>query len=122
MEKLGGSFFSDSLSFSTARAIQLIAEDPWLRLHWVKAHVGTPGNERADELAKKGTECTTAQEITRSQKTAKTGYREMTDQQPQTEWEICQGHGKSKAWFPKLDRRKTKALLETDRCTLATLL
>ena len=122
VEKLGGNFFSDSLSFSTARAIQLMAKDSWLRLHWVKAHVGTPGNERADELAKKGTKCTTPQEVTPSQKSVKTRYKELTNKQWQTEWTNCQGHGRSKAWFPKIDKRMTKALLETDRSTLATLL
>ena len=122
MEKLSGNFFGDSLSHSTNRELQLLAKESWLRLHWVKAHVGTPGNERADELAKKGTKCTTPQNIPPSQRATKSKYREIVQERWQTEWDQCPGHGRSKTWFPKVDKKRTKALMETDRSTLAVLL
>ncbi|GBM62344.1 Putative protein in type-1 retrotransposable element R1DM [Araneus ventricosus] len=34
----------------------LAARGKWIRLHWVKAHVGVTGNERADSLSKSATE------------------------------------------------------------------
>ncbi|GBN73940.1 hypothetical protein AVEN_22501-1 [Araneus ventricosus] len=34
----------------------IAARGKWIRIHWVKAHVGISGNERADSLAKSATE------------------------------------------------------------------
>ena len=95
VERLGGNFFNDGLSFSTVKELQLLAKDSWLRLHWIKAHVGTPGNERADELAKKGTNCIIPQQVPPSQRAAKTKYKDMTNKSWQAEWENCPGHERS---------------------------
>ena len=47
-----------------------------LHIHWIKAHVGNPGNERADELAKKGTLLPPQSNIALSVRSRKKRYRE----------------------------------------------
>ena len=122
VERLSGDHFRDKLSYMTAREIQSLAKTTWLRLQWVKAHVGTEGNERADELAKMGTKCVVPQALSQSQRAAKTKYKETTDEQWMTEWATCKGHDRSKTWFPRADRKRTEQLLTFGRAKLGVLL
>ena len=93
-------------------------------LSWVKAHVGTPGNERADTLAKHGAEGDTCKI---NNKTNLAGVKAQIKKAIQIEWtrewtalESCRqtklwiSHAQSKPikQIRNLSRRQTKTLIE----------
>jgi ribonuclease HI len=84
----------------------------YLTIVWTKAHVGTVGNERADELAKNGTEgeCIIEHGIpwTTVKSRAETYWRNMWDK----EWEEYKYGRMTKQFFPCQNKAKTKNLLK----------
>ena len=68
------------LSMSMARKNQL-------SIHWIKAHVGHPGNERADTLAKLGTKLPPQGDMGLSPKIIEAEYAQATHDMRQKSWE-----------------------------------
>ncbi|GBN96149.1 Putative protein in type-1 retrotransposable element R1DM [Araneus ventricosus] len=75
----------------------------WVRLHWVKAHVGVTGNERADEYAKLATNQATIDCVcSKSKATITRLIRDELICQWQNRWENC-GNGKhTQKYLPKV--------------------
>ena len=88
-------------------------------LCWIKAHVNHPGNEKADELAKAGTEKEQTTDIPLSQQACKTLidshiYKIWTDR-----WNRLTSCRQTRIFFKKPDRTKTKDLLKLNRSQLS---
>jgi ribonuclease HI len=56
LQALDGITSSSKLVIDCMKALDKLAELTIVKIHWIKAHVGHIGNERADQLAKKGTQ------------------------------------------------------------------
>ena len=114
--------FRTSLDHRVARKVQEYAEKAWVRVHWIKAHAGHPGNERADLLAKAGTSSQEWTETKASLSKVKNAYAKQAMDRWDQEWRETEGHKRSKHWFPKRDAKKAKEMLQADRIKLGTLL
>ena len=91
-----------------------------LRIHWIKAHAGNPGNERADELAKAGTTLPAQHTTKLSVRTRKAMYRSNTYQLWNTLWQQCpHKYKRSRVWLPQIPSLATKPLLALSRNELA---
>ena len=86
VEKLTSVWHRTGQTLRVAHTLQEFAEKTHLRLHWIKAHAGNRGNERADELAKNGTNLTEQEPIKTSPTQIKSQYRETALKEWQKEW------------------------------------
>ena len=77
-----------------------------VEFHWIKAHVGHPGNERADELAKAGStdghHCILKAPMSFAKRTITLGYR----QEWENEWRTTTKGSWTKSFFPDLESRR----------------
>ena len=73
----------------TIRAINRYGRRNDLRIHWIKAHVGNPWNERADKLAKQGTFLPPQSHIALSVRSRKKMYHEHMRSQWLSLWKNC---------------------------------
>ena len=80
-------------------------------LEWVRAHVGTPGNEEADRLAKLGTTALDLQvDVLPSRAQTKMLIRSHFAQKWTTRWTTCKKYLHTKAWFPTPHCKQSIAL------------
>jgi ribonuclease HI len=94
-----------------------------LKIYWVKAHVGTEFNERADELAKNAPNVGIPYSVQPNRRSLKNKYEEETMTRWNAEWKnATERFKRTRYWFPETDWRKTKKLLTKDRPTLSTLI
>jgi ribonuclease HI len=101
------------LIHETRKTLNTLGEIRKLTLNWTKAHVGTPGNERADVLAKEGT-----QEITQgcepmtplSLAVAKWHIRTKMQNIWTQRWENGPDARQTRIFFPKPDPKRAKSL------------
>ena len=106
----------------TINRINLYGTHNDLRIHWIKAHAGNPGNERADELAKAGTKlpppCTL---VKLSLKSRKLMYREHTYLSWDQEWQQASNdYKRTRVWFPKLHPTLSRQMFKLSRHDLAS--
>lgn len=96
-------------------------------LHWVKAHVGNPGNEKADELDKAGasiehtTHCASPRDITPLSFVKNILKDWMIDVWAHW-WILEHPCRQTKIWFPIPDLKKSKQIMKLDRITLGRLI
>ena len=89
-------------------------------LHWIKAHVGHPGNEKADELAKKGAQNPSlVGEAPLTSKQACTAMvKSLFDQKWQHYWTGLPTCRQTKQWMPDINRAISREMLKSyDRNT-----
>jgi ribonuclease HI len=92
-----------------------------LRVFWVKAHVGTRFNERADELAKRATTAGIPGDVNVGRNTLKERYKANTDKEWAKEWAATSAkYKRTRVWFEKLNKAKTNELMKLGRLQLST--
>ena len=94
-----------------------------MHIKWVKAHVGTAGNETADSLAKRGT--TLGEGTIQGIHPAYNKQRKNIDEHYQKIWESDWKNYKearqTKIFFPKTNEKKSQQLLTMKRAKLGRL-
>ena len=93
----------------------LAAKAKRLTIAWVKAHVGTSGNEKADDLAKKGTSCTNFLQVAMPEGKVKNEVKNKTRVQWNKNWNARTDCKHTKFFFPNLSKSKSKAILKLSR-------
>ena len=107
----------------TIRAINRYGRRNDLRIHWIKAHVGNPGNERADELAKNGTLLPPQSHIALSVRSRKKMYHEHMRSKWLSLWKNCpDDYKRSRVWFPSFDPKNSLRLRKLSRKDLSCCL
>ena len=92
-----------------------------LTIKWIKAHVGHPGNEYADELAKKGTEMTPYGPepiIPISKTTIYTNIRNEMTKIWAKRWENRKDARQTAIFFPKLNLKKSEQIIKLHKNTI----
>ena len=84
-------------------------------MFWVKAHAGNKGNERADELAKKGLSEPQSQDTRMSNAHRKSLYREHMNKIWQEEWTGTTIGKRTKVWLSELAPKKSRQLMRLPR-------
>jgi ribonuclease HI len=95
-----------------------------VKIHWIKAHVGHPGNEKADELAKQGTK-KTSHVVEPILPVSKSWISRKIKEYITTEW-TSRWRGipearQTKIFLPKPNAKTSKKLLSYDKQTCAKL-
>ena len=93
-----------------------------VRLVWIKAHVGHPGNEKADELAKDGTKLGTIQHIALPKQATKFAIKFAFDEIWKYQWSIYNDGRQSKQFYPSINRNKAKYSYNLSRQELGRLI
>jgi ribonuclease HI len=109
-----------SLASGTIYKLQNLSRKNKVTLQWVKAHVGTPGNELADSLAKTGTRLwgPTRFKFMPSHRRCGQVIRDNTLKTWGQKWAAHTECRQTKNWFPKRDARKSHLMLKYGRLTL----
>jgi hypothetical protein len=87
-------------------------------LRWIKAHVGYEGNERADQMAKRGSSGqidVLGTDIEPPVRQARVRVNEELEKRWNSEWQHRKEARQTKIFFPGVDKNKTKALLSLTR-------
>lgn len=94
-----------------------------LTLEWVKAHVGTEGNEKADALAKEGTTLLMPSRVTVNPGSGlyKARSRLQLRRKWEEAWKNSTPYRQSKQFFPQLSEQNSEDLLKLSRIKLGTV-
>lgn len=92
-----------------------------VKICWVKAHVGTEGNEKADTLAKEGAEMEPSA-LFRDEKTAKNQIKRAMRKKWQEEWKRSPSCQQTKIWFKEGNSALSRGLLDLPRGLLGRLI
>ena len=112
------------LILDTILALTNAGEHNTITLHWVKAHVGNPGNEKADELAKTGAEDPTLLDntVSLSKSLCMSMIRKYFLDKWQQQWTGLSTCRQTKHWMPAIDKMKSKRMLKfSDRTIFSGL-
>ena len=93
-----------------------------VRLVWIKAHVGHPGNEKADALAKQGTRLPNIQRIALPKQATKSAIKFAIDEIWKFLWASYNDGRQSKQFYPSIDRSKAKYSYNLSRQELGRLI
>jgi hypothetical protein len=94
----------------------------YLSIIWTKAHVGTLGNERADQLAKEGSKCPLTLAIGKPICEIKPLVEEWLVRKWNKQWTEYNEGRMSKQFIKEFDKRKARAALSFGRARLGTLI
>ena len=103
---------------SAILALNLAADcNNFIHIRWVKAHVGHPGNEKADTLAKRGAEMVDleTEKPLRPHSCTKRLIREGFERHWNSVWTMRSDCRQTKHWFPTIDKNKSLGLLGNNR-------
>jgi ribonuclease HI len=104
-------------------ALDSASKGNFVKLRWVKAHVGYVGNELADELAKAGaldptTQFDTIPPSTSSiKRLAAEGFERIWDNQ----WKARTDCRQTKQWFPSINKTLSRQIIKLDRENLSAM-
>ena len=93
-----------------------------IRLVWIKAHVGHEGNEKADQLAKEGTQLSTVSSVPLPKQATKAAIQEAIDEIWNYQWTQYHDGRQSKQFYPLPDRGKAKYCYNLNRQELGRLI
>ena len=101
-------------------ALNLLGGNNKLGLIWVKAHVGNPGNETADSLAKRGTTLGDGkvEGVFDPIVNQKTNIKKFYTRRWNIQWKQYPEARQTKIWFPQTDKHKSKEILQLNRALL----
>jgi ribonuclease HI len=115
---------SSKLVIDCMRELDRLQEVATIKIHWIKAHVGHEGNEKADQLAKHGTtkiNYNTEPILPVSKTWVKNRIRQYLHQEWTTRWLGNNEARQTKIFFPEPNGKITKRLLTYDKQTCAQL-
>ena len=103
--------------------LNALGKDNQIHLKWVKAHVGTPGNEIADFLAKKGSSLGDGptNELLIPKAKQNLEINEYFYSKWSKAWKFYDQARQTKIWFPKPDLKKSIQLLRLGRNSLSRI-
>ena len=99
---------TSSIVLSTNDELNNINTANYVELHWIKAHANYTGNEKADELAKKGTELTqiSTDTPTISNQCLREELREHVVEFWNKDWQTNQPCRQTKHFFPDVNHQR----------------
>ena len=89
-----------------------------IKINWIKAHVGHPGNEKADALAKEGCVATNIRQVPPSMAAVKEEAEKEMLERWRDRWEGSTEYRQTKFWFKNRCRKKSDSLIRLSRPTL----
>jgi ribonuclease HI len=125
LKSLAQTKFHSKLTWECALALDRLGQHKKVTLRWVKAHVGTAGNEAADMAAKSGTRIPlTGPEpcLPVSEALYKKNVRLALEQYWQQRWQSRQDCRQSRLFFPKVSRAKAYDFIRESRKTCGRII
>ncbi|CAB4040267.1 Retrovirus-related Pol poly from type-1 retrotransposable element R1 [Paramuricea clavata] len=115
---LANPMVNSSLLLNTIEALNEAGRHHTVRIRWIKAHAGHDGNELADSLAKQGA-ADPSKEVTDIPYTpwnlVKSNIQSLVLEYWDSSWSQLTTCRQTKQWFPKIDKAKSKSLLDLGR-------
>jgi len=119
---LASSTVNSKMILNCRKELNNAAKQNRLTVHWIKAHVGHPGNEKADELAKEGAETpwmTPPDSIPMSKAVMRGHVKDKIQEQWNNRWQALQSCRQTKQWLPELDPGLSKQIMRMNRKELS---
>ena len=110
---------TSKLVMETIRTLNIASMGKQVSIYWTKAHIGTIGNERADEGAKKGGLLETIHHVSLLGSECKNKIEEYFYKQWETEWTDYKKARLTKLFYAKPDKHQAKYVLKLGRFELS---
>ena len=110
-------FITSKLALQTITLLNAIPATSVV-LVWTKAHIGNPGNERADELAKAGSRKAEMLAIPSPRASLKASLKSHFTHLWNREWSLCPKGRQTKLYHPSHDQSKSNQLIQWARLKL----
>ena len=113
---------SSKLVLETIRTLNIASMGRNIAIYWTKAHIGTVGNERADEGAKKGGQLDRAEEIGGPKSELKARIEKFFYYEWEKEWQKYQKARMTKQFYSKPDKNQAKYVIKLGRLELSRVI
>ncbi len=118
LKALASHIVSSELVSQTTDTLNEIGKNNSVTLHWIKAHVGYPGNEAADKAARNGAQNRSliSGDLPNAPMTmVKNLLKDASLQKWDDDWQAIIECRQTKQWFPSTDKHKSYKILELPR-------
>ncbi len=118
LQAISNHWISSKLVKSTVTALNAAGQNNYVNFHWVKAHVGHPGNEKADALAKQGStdrSLLSADLPAVSQNAIKANLHTRFEEAWTKAWQSRTDCRQTKQWFPTVNKSLSHSVLRAKR-------
>ena len=109
---------TSTIVHQTVAALNNLSEKAEVTLVWTKAHVGTLGNERADELAKAGSELEEVQPVNAPKSKLKAEIDEKIREKWDADWQRYPHGRQTRFFYPGQDKQRAKEVMQLNRIEL----